>query len=119
MEPKITENTERPMDSALDGNELPYLLRLYVAGLTPRSTQAISALRALCEEYLVGQYRLEVFDLYQQPELARRAQLLAAPTLVKELPLPVRRLIGDLSDKHVVLRGLGLGPAVAGEPQRT
>jgi circadian clock protein KaiB len=99
------------MDGVLDADELPYLLRLYVAGLTPRSTKAISTLRALCEEYLEGQYRLEVFDLYQQPELARRAQLLGAPTLVKELPLPVRRLIGDLSDKHQVLLGLGLQPA--------
>jgi circadian clock protein KaiB len=118
MEPGVNENTQSRVDASLNENELPYLLRLYVAGLTPRSTRAISALRALCDEYIEGQYRLEVFDLYQQPELARRAQLLAAPTLVKELPLPVRRLIGDLSDKHLVLRGLGLGPAVAGEPQR-
>jgi circadian clock protein KaiB len=84
------------------------VLRLYVTGLTPRSTQAIAVLRAVCEEHLAGRYDLEVIDLYQQPELARGQQLIAAPTLVKELPLPVRRLIGDLSDEQRVLVGLDL-----------
>jgi circadian clock protein KaiB len=85
-----------------------YVLRLYVTGLTPRSSQAITNLRALCEEHLAGRYDLAVIDLYRQPELAREAQVIAAPTLVKELPLPVRRLIGDLSDKQRVLVGLDL-----------
>jgi circadian clock protein KaiB len=85
-----------------------YTLRLYVTGLTPRSTRAIANLRALCEEFLTGRHELEVIDLYQQPELAQSAQLIAAPTLVKELPLPVRRLIGDLSDEQRVLAGLDL-----------
>jgi circadian clock protein KaiB len=85
-----------------------YVLRLYVTGLTPRSTQAIASLRAVCEEHLAGRYDLEVIDLYQQPELARGQQLIAAPTLVKELPPPVRRLIGDLSDEQRVLVGLDL-----------
>jgi circadian clock protein KaiB len=85
-----------------------YTLRLYVTGLTPRSTRAIANLRALCEEFLAGRHELEVIDLYQQPELAQNAQLIAAPTLVKELPLPVRRLIGDLSDEQRVLVGLDL-----------
>ncbi len=85
-----------------------YTLRLYVTGLTPRSTRAIANLRSLCEEFLAGRHELEVIDLYQQPELAQNAQLIAAPTLVKELPLPVRRLIGDLSDEQRVLAGLDL-----------
>jgi len=85
-----------------------YVLRLYVTGLTPRSSQAIARLRALCEEHLPGRYDLEVFDLYQQPGLAQAAQIIAAPTLVKELPPPVRRLIGDLSDEQRVLVGLDL-----------
>lgn len=85
-----------------------YVLRLYVTGLTPRSTQAIANLRAVCEEHLAGRYDLEIIDIYQQPELAKGAQLIAVPTLVKELPLPVRRLIGDLSDKERVLVGLNL-----------
>jgi circadian clock protein KaiB len=85
-----------------------YLLRLYVTGLTPRSTQAITSLRAVCEEHLAGRYDLEVIDIYQQPELALGQQLIAAPTLIKELPLPVRRLIGDLSDEQRVLVRLDL-----------
>jgi circadian clock protein KaiB len=85
-----------------------YALRLYVTGLTPRSSRAIASLRALCEEHLAGRYDLEIIDLYQQPERARQAQVFAAPTLVKELPLPVRRLIGDLSDAQRVLAGLDL-----------
>jgi circadian clock protein KaiB len=84
------------------------VLRLYVTGLTPRSTQAITNLRALCEGRLAGRYELDVIDLYQQPELAQGAQLVAAPTLIKELPLPVRRLIGDLSDGQRVLVALDL-----------
>jgi len=85
-----------------------YVLRLYVTGLTLRSSQAIARLRSLCEELLADRYDLEVIDVYQQPELARRVQLVAAPTLIKELPLPVRRLIGDLSDRRRVLIGLDL-----------
>lgn len=85
-----------------------YVLRLYVTGLTPRSTQAIASLHTVCEEHLAGRYDLEVIDLYQQPELARGQQLIAVPTLVKELPPPVRRLIGDLSDEQRVLVGLDL-----------
>ena len=84
------------------------MLRLYVTGLTLRSSQAIARLQSVCEEFLQGRYDLEVIDIYQQPELARSAQLVAAPTLIKELPLPVRRLIGDLSDRRRVLVGLDL-----------
>jgi circadian clock protein KaiB len=106
---------DRPLNQAAEFERLAdrrrdecYVLRLYVTGLTPRSTRAIANLGSLCEEYLAGRHELEVIDLYQQPELAQGAQLVAAPTLVKELPLPVHRLIGDLSDQQRVLVGLGL-----------
>jgi circadian clock protein KaiB len=87
-----------------------YVLILYITGATPRSTQAILRIKELCEEYLQGRYELEVVDIYQQPELAKHAQILAAPSLVKKLPLPLRRLIGNLSDSKRVLVGLDLRP---------
>lgn len=85
-------------------------LRLFVAGGTVRSRQAIENLRRICAERLDGKVDLEVVDIYQQPELAERYQVIAAPTLVKLLPLPVRRIIGDLSETERVLRGLDLTP---------
>ncbi len=85
-----------------------YLLRLYVAGASERSRQAILRARALCEHELNGDYELEVIDIYQQPILARDGQILATPTLVRELPLPVRRLIGNLSNTAGLLLGLDL-----------
>ena len=88
-----------------------YVLRLYVTGSTPRSARAVENLRRLCEERLAGRYVLEVVDIYQRPEAAREAQLVAAPTLVRLLPEPLRRLVGDLSDRDRVLRGLDLLPA--------
>lgn len=87
-----------------------YRLRLFVAGSTIRSRQAIENLRQICAEQLHGTIDLEVIDIYQQPELAGRYQIIAAPTLVKMLPLPVRRIIGDLSETDRVLRGLDLLP---------
>jgi len=85
-----------------------YVLRLYVSGLTPRSTRAVENVRRICEEHLDGRYELEVIDVYQQPTLARSEQIIAAPTLIKKLPLPLRRIIGDMSDKPKVLLGLDL-----------
>ena len=85
-----------------------YVLRLYVTGQTPRSTRAVENLKRICEEYLEGRYDLEIIDLYQQPELARTQQLVVAPTLIKTLPEPVRKILGDLSDKERVLAGLDL-----------
>jgi circadian clock protein KaiB len=85
-----------------------YSLRLYVTGQTPRSAASIRNLRNVCDEYLEGRFELQVIDLYQHPELAKEAQVVAAPTLVKRLPLPLRRLVGDLSDKREVLLGLDL-----------
>ena len=85
-----------------------YVLRLYITGVTPRSRRALSNLRKICEEHLAGRYSLEVIDIYQQPSLARGEQIVAAPTLVKELPLPLRKMIGDMSNKDRVLLGLDL-----------
>ncbi len=85
-----------------------YVLRLYVAGNTPRSARAILNIRRICEEHLAGRYELEVVDIYQQPTLAEGEQIIAAPTLVKKLPLPLRRFIGDMSVTERILVGLDL-----------
>lgn len=99
-----------------------YVLRLYVAGGTPLSLRALANLKAVCEEHLAGRYRLEVIDVYREPARAREDQILAVPTLIKALPGPLRRLIGDLSDTARVLHGLNLqpGPAAHGaeDPRR-
>ena len=88
--------------------EAHYSLRLYITGMTPRSTDAIAAIKAICEEYLLGRYDLEVIDIYQHPEQAKAAEIIVSPTLLKRLPLPLRRLIGDLSNRERVLIGLDL-----------
>lgn len=85
-----------------------YVLTLYVASLTPRSVMAIQSVKEVCEKHLRGQYFLEVVDIYERPSLAKHDQILAAPTLIKRLPLPLRRLIGDMADEHRVLVGLDL-----------
>ncbi len=85
-----------------------YVLRLYVAGVTPRSRRAITNIKEICDEYLKGRYDLQVVDVYQRPVLAREEQIVATPTLVKRLPAPLRRFIGDLSEKDKVLIGLDL-----------
>jgi circadian clock protein KaiB len=95
--------------------DVHYVLHLYVTGMTPRSQHAIENIRTLCEEHLAGRYELKIVDIYQQPELARGAQIIAAPTLVKSLPLPLRRLIGDMSDEGRVLVALGVKVAEKGE----
>jgi circadian clock protein KaiB len=84
----------------------PYVLRLYVAGMTPRSTRAIENIRKICREHLEGRYDLQVIDIYQQPTLAGGEQIIAAPTLVKKLPVPLRRFIGDMSQTERILVGL-------------
>jgi circadian clock protein KaiB len=76
--------------------------------MTPRSVRAVNNLRAICDRYLAGRYDLEVIDIYQQPTLARGEQIIAAPTLIRKLPLPMRRIIGDMSDRARVLLGLDL-----------
>ena len=85
-----------------------YVLRLYITGMTPRSTEAFSTIKALCEDRLQGRYELEVIDIYQHPQLAIDEQIIAVPTLVKKLPAPLRRLVGDLSNEERVLLGLDL-----------
>jgi len=87
-----------------------YLLKLYVTGATRRSQLAIQNLNSICEQYLQGNYDLEVVDIYKSPTLAKEAEVLAAPTLVKQLPKPVRRLIGDLAERQRVLMVLDLKP---------
>ncbi len=87
-----------------------YVLRLYVAGMTPRSVRAIANLKAICEGSLRGRYDLQVIDLYQHPELAAREQIVALPTLIRKLPTPLRRMVGDLSNHELVLLGLELEP---------
>ena len=85
-----------------------YILRLYVAGTSPQSVRAIANVKKICEENLHGHYEFQVIDLYQQPQLAQGEQILAAPTLIKKLPLPLRRIIGDMSSAERVLVGLDL-----------
>ena len=85
-----------------------YILRLYVAGKTPKSVLALKNLKNYCEEHLKGEYSIEVIDLLKHPQLAEGDQILAIPTLVKKVPEPVRKIIGDLSDKEKVLVGLDI-----------
>lgn len=85
-----------------------YALRLYVAGLTPRSTLAVERIRTICEHYLAGRYELTIIDLYLQPEAARQAQVVVLPTLVKQCPTPVRLFIGDMADENKILAGLNI-----------
>lgn len=87
-----------------------YELRLYVAGKTPKSITALTNLRKYCEEHLQGQYRIEVIDLLVQPQLAEGDQILAIPTLVRKVPEPIRKIIGDLSNEEKVLVGLNIRP---------
>jgi len=96
---------------------LHYVLRLYVTGTTGRSVQAIQNVKRVCESHLKGRYELEVVDLYKNLPLARGDQIIAAPTLIKRLPAPLRRLIGDMSDESQLLVGLDLRPRKA-SPQR-
>jgi circadian clock protein KaiB len=104
---QTTEQFERTLEKAKRDKER-CVLRLYVTGMTQRSTEAIATIKAICEEHLAGRYDLEVIDIYQKPALAKGEQIIAVPTLVRRLPLPLRRLIGNMSDKERVLLGLDL-----------
>ena len=90
-----------------------FLLRLYVAGMTPKSLRAFSNLKRICEEYLEGRYEIEVIDLMESPQLAAGQEIVAVPTLVRALPRPITRIIGDLSDTERVVVGLQLTPLAA------
>ena len=99
----------RRFDAAIAGDSKDrFVLRLYVSGLTARSRQAIGNIRHLCAEHLADRHELQIIDIYQQPELAKDQQLIAAPTLVKKLPLPPRKLVGDMHDSARVLNMLGI-----------
>lgn len=104
-----SDSKTQAFEKALAGDQAKrYVLRLYVTGSTPKSVRAIRNLRKLCEEHLQGKYEMEVIDIYQQPELAQNADIVVTPTLVKRLPLPLRKFIGDLSDMEQVLKGMDI-----------
>ncbi len=91
-----------------DANSNNWVLKLYIAGQTPRSLAAIENLKRICDEHLAGTYRIEVIDLVKNPSLARENQIVAVPTLIKNLPQPLKKIIGDLSNTEKVLKGLDL-----------
>lgn len=106
------DNQYAAFDQALKkSQQRNYLLRLYVAGLTPRSLTAIENIKRICEEHLKGRYRLEIVDVHQQPALAKGEQIIATPTLIKCLPKPLRKFIGTLANAERILLGLELQPA--------
>jgi len=104
---KRKKNDKTEDHGSLDNRDQRFTLRLFITGTTPRSVQAISNIKKLCEEHLTN-YDLEVIDIYQQPERAREDQIIAVPTLIKELPKPLRKFIGDMSDTGRILIGLNL-----------
>jgi circadian clock protein KaiB len=106
-----TKTARRRASGANDRPAKMWQLRLYVAGQTPKSLTAFTNLKKICENHLKGRYHIEVIDLVEQPKLSRGDQILAIPTLVRKLPVPVRKIIGDLSDTERVLVGLDLRPA--------
>ncbi len=123
------ENRERKASSRMKGqrktragtetnksrNDWIWVLRLYVAGQTPKSVAAFANLKRICEEHLAGKYRIEVIDLMENPKLAEGNQILAIPTLVRTLPPPLKKIIGDLSDTERVLVGLQIKPSIRAE----
>jgi len=111
-----TDDTVRKLKKkAKELKQEKYILKLYVTGMTPRSMKAITNIREICEEHLKGRYELEIVDIFQQPVLAKGEQIIAAPTLIKKLPLPLRRFIGDMSDEEKILLGLDLRPKKMGK----
>jgi circadian clock protein KaiB len=93
---------------ALNDEEKPYILRLFVTGILPNSARAVVNIKAICEKYLKNRYELEIIDIYQQPDLAITDKIIAVPLLIKKYPLPEERMIGDLSNIEEVLKGLCL-----------
>ncbi len=104
---KVAKKLEKTLSDKPRGK---YVLKLYITGATPRSTKAIMNIRDICEEHLKGRYNLEIIDIFQNPVLAKGEQIIAAPTLIKKLPTPLRRFIGDMSDTDRILVGLDLRP---------
>ena len=109
MERKKREDVTKKYDEALDNQDTRnYVLRLYILGSSPKSQRAVESIKKICEEHLKGRYELEIIDIYQKKTLDKDEQIIAAPTLIKKLPLPLRRLIGDMSNKERILLGLDL-----------
>jgi circadian clock protein KaiB len=102
----VTREFEETVTNGFPKDE--YVLRLYITGMTPRSVEAIASIKIFCEKHLQGRYDLEIIDIYQHPELAQSDQIVAAPTLIKSLPAPLRRLVGNLSQEERVFVGLDL-----------
>jgi circadian clock protein KaiB len=99
----------KKLEKSITENKPPkYVLKLYITGATPRSIKAITNIRKICEEHLKGRYKLEIIDIFQQPVLAKGEQIIAAPTLIKKVPLPIRKFIGDMSDTERILIGMDL-----------
>jgi len=114
VEPSQHHQTAEPSGTNLDESEhAVYSLRLYITGSTPKSTRAVHNLMQMCQEHLAGRYELEVIDIYQQPELAQIEDIIAVPTLVKKRPLPVQKVLGDLSNAQKLASGLDLPPRLA------
>ena len=98
----------RSSDEQVINKQAEYVLRLFVTGASPNSTRAISNIKRICEQYLKDRYSLEIIDVYQQHELAKKEQIVALPLLIKQSPEPSRRLVGDMADEKKVLNGLGV-----------
>jgi circadian clock protein KaiB len=101
----------RAFEKSMGRGPEDYVLRLYLAGMSPRSAEAFASVKNICEKYLAGRYELEVVDIYQDPAVAKDDDIIASPTLVKRLPAPLRRLIGDLGREERILVGLDLKKA--------
>ena len=108
IDPDPLETTRQFERLIAQSDQANYLLKLYVTGMTPRSQRAIENIKAICEEHLKDRYHLEIIDIFQHPTLAEGEQIIAAPTLIKHLPEPLRRIVGDLSNTDRVLLGLDL-----------
>lgn len=107
------EATERKLEKAMkETRQERYVLSLYVTGTTSRSTAAIDNVRRICKEYLKGSYEIEIIDIYQQPQLIHEKQIIDTPSLIERLPIPLRRIISDMSDKGKLLVGINLKPKI-------
>ncbi|HQP91911.1 MAG TPA: circadian clock KaiB family protein [Candidatus Omnitrophota bacterium] len=106
---KKRDHIEKKLEKSIrNKNAKKYILHLYVAGLSPASQKAIENIKKICEEYIKGKYDLVIQDIYQKPIVAKEGQILAAPTLVKKFPLPIKKFIGDMTNKEVLIVGLNL-----------
>jgi circadian clock protein KaiB len=113
-DPEIKNAIEVFENALKNDNKEHYTLRLFVSGMTPGSIRAIKNIKEICKVYLAGRFELEVIDIYQQPELGKSEQIIVAPTLIKKMPLPLKKFIGDLSDRDKVLIGLNVLPKKPG-----